>query len=123
MAGHGGARSGAGAKKGQHRVSIGELRTAIEKSMGMPYAEVLAETHKKLFNDFKNDKHVKEYVTFNENMNKRILEQPVQEVMVSNPVEELTNDEIKDRLNNLLARAALSTPAIESGSDNNGEAN
>jgi len=117
MAGHGGARAGAGAKKNQHRVSVGELRTAIEKAMGMPYHEVLAQTNLKLFNDFKNDINVKEYITFTENMSKRILEQPIQEVMVSNPVEELTNDEIKDRLNNLLARAALSQP-VESEGDN-----
>jgi len=113
MAGHGGARPGAGAKKNQHRVSVGELRTAIEKAMGMPYAEVLAQTHKKLFNDFKNDTNVKEWITFNENMNKRILEQPVQEVSVTNPIEELSNDELRDRINNLLTRTTLSEAATD----------
>ena len=115
MAGHGGRREGSGAKKNQHRVAVGELRAAIEKEAGMSYPEILALMHKKLLNDFKNDINVKECITFNENMNKRILEQPIQEVMVTNPIEELTNDEIKDRLNNLLARAALSTPAESSG--------
>lgn len=122
MAGHGGRREGSGAKKNQHRVAVGELRAAIEKEAGMSYPEILALMHKKLLNDFKNDINVKECITFNENMNKRILEQPIQEVVVTNPIEELTNDEIKDRLNNLLARAALSTPAESSGDNSDKEA-
>ena len=117
MAGHGGARPGAGAKKNQHRVSVGELRGAIEAAMGMPYHEVLAQTHLKLFNDFKNDINVKEYITFTENMSKRILEQPVQEVSVSNPLEELSKDELQDRINNLLTRAALAQPTITEADD------
>jgi hypothetical protein len=110
MAGHGGARPGAGAKKGSHRVHVKELRDAIEKAVGMPFQDIQAATHKKLFNDFQNDINVKEYIIFNENMSKRILEQPVQEVSVTQPYEELSNDEIKDRINNLLTRSALAQP-------------
>ncbi len=105
----GGARPGAGAKKGQHRVHVHELRAAIERHAGMNYEDILGITHKKLFNDFQNDKHVKEYVVFQENINKRLLEQPVQEVQVTQPYEELSNDEIQDRINNLLTRQALAT--------------
>lgn len=110
MAGHGGARPGAGAKKGQHRVSVGDLRAAIEAALGMPYAQVLAQTNLKLFNDFKNDINVKEYITFTENMSKRILEQPVQEVSVTqNPLEELSDADLQGRIDNLLTRQALSS--------------
>lgn len=113
MAGHGGRREGSGAKKNQHRVAVGELRAAIEKEAGMTYPEILAMMHKKLLNDFKNDINVKECITFNENMNKRILEQPIQEVSVTNPIEELSNDELRDRINNLLTRTTLSEAATD----------
>lgn len=113
MAGHGGARPGAGAKKGSHRVHVKELRDAIEKAIGMPYQDILAATNKKLFIDFQNDVNVKEYITFTENMSKRILEQPVQEVSVTNPIEELSNDELRDRINNLLTRTTLSEAATD----------
>ena len=110
MAGHGGARAGAGAKKGSHRVHVKELRDAIEKAIGMPYQDILAATNKKLFNDFQNDINVKEYITFTENMSKRILEQPVQEVQVENISNESTPD-LEAYRNNLLTRLALSSPA------------
>lgn len=108
MAGHGGARPGAGAKKGSHRVHVKELRDAIEAAIGMPFQDIQAATHKKLFNDFQNDINVKEYIVFNENMSKRILEQPVQEVAVTtNPLEELSDEDLQGKINNLLTRQAL----------------
>ena len=113
MAGPGGYRPGSGAKKGQHRVHVAELKAAMEKHLGMPYQDMLALTQKKLFNDFQNDVNVKEYVTFTENMSKRLLEQPVQEVSVTNPIEELSNDELRDRINNLLTRTTLSEAATD----------
>ena len=121
MAGHGGARPGAGAKKGQHRVAVGELRSAIEAALGMPYQQVLAQTNLKLFYDFKNDINVKEYITFTENMSKRILEQPVQEVSVVNEIEELSTEDLQGRINNLLTRAALSNNSDTDAQDGNEE--
>ena len=111
MAGNGGYRPGSGAKKGQHRITVQALKAAIEAKLGFPYEQMLAETQQKLFNDFRNDTNVKEYIMFTENMNKRILEQPIQEVQVSTPYEELSSDEIKARVDNLLTRAALATPS------------
>lgn len=108
MAGRGGARPGSGAKKGQHRVHVGELRSALENTLGMPYAEVLALMNLKLLNDFTNGINVKECIIFTENMSKRILEQPVHEVTVINPLEELSPEEVQERIDNLLTRAALS---------------
>jgi hypothetical protein len=116
MAGHGGARPGAGAKKGQHRVHVKELREAIEKHVGKTFQEIQAITFLKLFDDFQNDKNVKEYIIFNENMSKRILEQPVQEVTVSNSAEELTDAELNNKINNLLTLAAIAKPVEDNGS-------
>lgn len=110
MAGRGGARPGSGAKKGQHRIAAGELRTALEAKLGIPYVQMLAETQLKLFNDFKNDVNVKEFIRFTENMSARILESQTQQVEVSG-IEELTPQEVQDRINNLLTRQALATPA------------
>ena len=124
MAGRGGARPGAGAKKNQHRVHVGELRDAIEKELGIPYAVLLARTQKKLFNDFNNDINVKEYITFTENMSKRILENPVQEVAVTqNPIEELSDADLQGRIDNLLTRSALSHNESESDAQDGNEEN
>ena len=105
--GRGGARPGAGAKKHQHRITVQELRSALEERLGMPYQQMLAETQVILFNKFKLGENVKEYVTFTENMAKRIVEQPIQEVAVSTPYEEMSSTEIQGRIDNLLTRAAL----------------
>ena len=110
MAGRGGARPGSGAKKGQHRIAAGELRTALEARLGTSYVEMLAETQLKLFNDFKNDTNVKEFIRFTENMSNRILENQTHSIDVSG-TSELTRDEVQERINNLLARQALATPA------------
>ena len=109
MAGSGGARPGSGAKKGQHRIASGELRKALEAKLGMSYQEMLAETQLKLFNDFKMDINVKEYVRFTENMSNRILENQSHDVTV-NSTADLTPQEIQDRINNLLTRQTLSSP-------------
>jgi len=122
MAGPGGARPGSGAKKGQHRITVQALRAAIEAKIGIKYEEMLAETQQKLFNDFRNDTNVKEYIMFTENMNKRILEQPAQEVQVTqNPLEELSDSDLQGRIDNLLTRSALS--AIETDAQDGNEEN
>ena len=106
----GGAQPGAGAKKNQHRIACGDLRKAIEAEIGMPYHEMLAQTQKKLFLDFQQDKNIKEFVRFTENMSHRILENPESTVNI-NDASELTREQIQDRINNLLARKALSESA------------
>ncbi len=92
--GKGGARPGSGAKPKQHRIAMGELREALESKLGMPYVQMLAETQVKLFNDFKNDINVREYVRFTENMSNRILEQQKQEVEVLNGPQTLTDAQL-----------------------------
>ena len=124
MAGQGGARPGSGAKKGQHRITVQALRAAIEAKLGIPYETMLADTQLKLFNDFKQDINVREYIMFTENMNKRILEQPIQEVSVtSNPIEEMSDADLQGRINNLLTRAALSQNDTESDAQDGNEEN
>jgi hypothetical protein len=105
----GGARPGAGAKKGQHRVHVKELKDAIETMVGVPFQEVQATVFMKLFNDFKNDENIKEFLIFNENMCRRILEQPVTEVQVSD-TSQLSTDELKSRLGRLVAKSQTPTP-------------
>ena len=123
MAGKGGARPGAGAKKGQHRIAIGELRQAMEKALGIPYVEMLAQSQVKLFNDFKNDTNVKEYVRFTETIARRLVEEPVQEISVTNPLEELSNEDIQNRINNLLTRQALSQQDSDTDAQDGNEEN
>ncbi len=104
----GGARPNSGAKKGQHRIAIDKLKAALEAGLGFPYEEMLSQTQVKLFNDFKNDTNVKEYLMFTENMSKRLLQEQSQEVTI---IETLSRDEVEDRINNLKSRLALTTKA------------
>jgi hypothetical protein len=105
---NGGARLNAGAKKDQHRIACGELRKALEAKLGMPYVEMLAETQVKLFNDSKMDKNVKEFLTFTENMSRRILQEQRAEIEVST-ISELSKEELEAYRNNLLTRLVLSS--------------
>ena len=116
MAGKGGARAGAGAKKGQHRVHVQELRDAIEKMIGMPFQQMLAVTQLKLFNDFQQGENIKEYVVFTDNMSKRILADQIHEIEITD-ARSLTKEDIDNRINNLLSRAALSVPYFEKPAD------
>jgi hypothetical protein len=79
MAGYGGARPGAGRKKGGfNTISAERLRLAIEGKMGMSYEQVLAEMQQKLFQDFVENRNVKECIMFTENICKRLLQMPLQ---------------------------------------------
>lgn len=120
---NGGARPGAGAKKNQHRIHVGELRQAMETALGMPYVEMLAQTQVKLYNDFKKDINVREYVRFTETIADRLIEKPVTEVSVTNPIEELSNEEIQNRINNLMTRQALAHGDSETDAQDGNEEN
>lgn len=111
MAGRGGARSGSGQKKGSHRVHVKELRDAIEAKMGQPYQEILADTYLKLHNHFQNNEFIKEFLIFQENMSKRLLEQETE--VTENSMADLTSDEINEKLNTLLKQNAPVTPVLK----------
>ena len=112
----GGARPGAGAKKNQHRIAAGELREALERQLGMPYVEMLAQTQIKLFKDFNKNENVKEYINFTENMSRRIIEQPVQTIQTELTVDNMSPDEVNARL-----QALIKTQTTEQISPNSGE--
>lgn len=105
----GGARPGAGAPKNAHRIHVGELRKAMEETLGISYVQLLAETQQKLFNDFKQDKNVKEFIVFTENMSKRILTNPDNED-TNDAIKSLTKEDLKAKIDNYLTRVALSNP-------------
>lgn len=103
-AGYGGARPGAGRKKGGYNtISAERLRIAIEGKMGMSYEQVLAEMQQKLFQDFTENRNVKECIMFTENMSKRLLQMPVQEMEISNPLLELTKEQIEAKIAAIVA--------------------
>ena len=112
--GKGGARPGSGAKPGQKRIAHEKLRAALEAGLGFPYEEMLAQINSKLFNDFKNDENVKEFLMFNENMNKRILQDQAHEMnVVTSEVTHLSDDDLKARLVALQSKAASSNESKE----------
>lgn len=100
--GLGGSRPGSGAKKNQHRISCGELRKSLESKLGMPYHEMLAEVQLRLYNDFKEDRNVKEFIRFTESMCNRVLEAQVQQVELSN-TDSMSDDELRARAKELIS--------------------
>jgi hypothetical protein len=112
----GGYRPGSGAKKGQHRVHVKELKDAIETMIGQPFQDIQATVFRKLFTDFQGDKNIKEFLIFNENMGRRILLE--QEIVVNN-TSELSDEELKARAAIILATAKSIQPQIEDDQQNN----
>lgn len=102
-----------GRPKGSRPISIEVLREQLDKIHGKPFELTIAEMDFKLTNDFKNDINIKEAVSFKGHLMKYLVEQPVQEVSVTNPIEELSNDELRDRINNLLTRTTLAEAATD----------
>jgi len=105
MSNKGGFREGSGAKKGQHRVHVKELRDALENRLGISWQEHQANINTQLYSDFKQNKNVKEFLMFNETMNRRILAEQIHEVEI---IDNLSKDEIDERINNLQTRLVLS---------------
>ena len=99
----GGFRENSGAKKGQHRVHVKELRDAIEKAMGEPFQDIQAKVFLKLFSDFQDNENVKEFIIFNEHMSRRILADQTQEINV-NTTTEMSDEELKARAAALMAK-------------------
>jgi hypothetical protein len=104
MGSNGGYRPGSGAKKNLHRIAVSDLRRDLEAKLGMPYTQMLAESQLKLFQDFKNDKNVKEFVNFTKNMTERLLERDVQEVHLSS--DDMSQEDIQHRIADLLKKKA-----------------
>jgi hypothetical protein len=107
----GGARPNSGAKKGQHRIAGHELRIAIENKLGMSYVEMLAETQLKLFNDFRNNDNVRDFIRFTENMSARLLANPDVEEFNS-AIANMTKEELEAKRANLLTRLALEAATL-----------
>lgn len=109
--GLGGARPNSGRKKGSTAlIRIQSLREAFDAELGMPFEIMLAKMQLKLHNDFQNDINVDAAIRFTSNMAKHMI-QPVPQVMeIDSKVENLTSEEINDKLANLLTLAALSAP-------------
>jgi uncharacterized protein YbcC (UPF0753/DUF2309 family) len=110
-----------GRPKGSRPISIEVLREQLDKIHGKPFELTIAEMDFKLTNDFNNDTNIKEAVAFKGHLMKYLVEQPVQEVSVSNPLEELSSEDIKQRIDNLLTRAALAQPTISNTEPDDGE--
>ena len=110
----GGARIGAGRKKGStNLITINALRAAMDTTLGIPFEQMLANMTLKLYNDFQNDVNVDTAAKFIHNVANRLL-QPVPQVIETEiTVADLDTDEVNNRLANLLTRQALSIPAEE----------
>ena len=108
MAGPGGARPGAGRKKGgTNLIKITSLRAAFDATLGIPFEQMLATMQLKLFNDFQNDHNVDAAIRFSSNMAKAMIQPVPQVVEVENVVNEMSDDELQGKIDNLLTRAAL----------------
>lgn len=110
----GGAREGSGRKKGStNLIRIQSLRDAFDKSLGIPFEEMLANMQRKLYNDFQNNENVDSAIRFSVNMAKHMI-QPVPQVVEVEDVTSESTADLKAYRDNLLTRLALSSPALSS---------
>lgn len=70
-----------------------ELREAMEKELGISFCTMLAQTQLKLFNDFKKDVHVKEFISFTTNMANKLIEEPIKQIEVT-ALAQMSRDEL-----------------------------
>ena len=114
MAGHGGARVGAGRKKGStNLIRIQTLRDNFDASLGIPFEKMLANMMLKLYNDFQQDHNVDSATRFALNMARHMVQPVPQVVETEVTVSDLSHEDINNRLANLLTRKELTEPTAE----------
>ena len=102
--GPGGARVGAGRKKGStNLIRTQSLRAAFDATLGIPFEQVLANIMLKLFNDFQNDRNVDAAARYAMNIAKYLV-QPVPQVIETEvTVDNMSSDEVNARLASILS--------------------
>lgn len=89
-------------KGSKNKVTIEAQLSAIEKRMGMSMEEVMAETLAKLHNDFLQDIHVKEYITFAQHLSNKVTEKMAETTVNIDATKHLSQEEIDEKLKALM---------------------
>lgn len=98
----GGAREGSGRPKGSRKgITAGELREAFEKQCEMSFEEMLAETGRRLYQDYLQGKNQDLWVRFSNNVAKYICSAPVQTVLLENAPTDKSDLDIDKRIREL----------------------
>lgn len=97
------ARAARAARAGRPKGTTNKVTTvaqlsALQKALGIPFEQAVAETAKKLYEDFKQDIHVREWTDLLKHLSNKLTQDIPKEILVDNPYNEMTPDEIKARL-------------------------
>ena len=112
MAGPGGARPGAGRKKGStNLIRTQTLKAAFDATLGISFEQMLANMMLKLYKDFQSDINVDSASRYAMNIAKYLVQPVPQVVETEVTVSDLSHEDINNRLANLLTRKALTEPA------------
>jgi hypothetical protein len=97
--------SGAGRPKGStNKITTVAQLAALQKELGIPFEEAVAKTAGKLYADFKMDKNVREWTDLLKHLSNKLTQDIPKEIMIENPYQQMTADDIKDRLAELAAK-------------------
>ena len=110
--GPGGARVGAGRKKGStNLIRTQTLKAAFDATLGISFEQMLANMMLKLYKDFQSDINVDSASRYAMNIAKYLVQPVPQVVETEVTVSDLSHEDINNRLANLLTRKALTEPA------------
>jgi hypothetical protein len=95
----------AGRPKGStNKITTVAQLTALHKELGIPFEEAVAKTAGKLYADFKMDKNVREWTDLLKHLSNKLTQDIPKEILIENPYQQMTADDIKDRLAELQAK-------------------
>jgi hypothetical protein len=103
------ARAARAARIGRPKGSTNKITTvaqlsALQKELGIPFEEAVAKTASKLYADFKMDKNVREWTDLLKHLSNKLTQDIPKEILIENPYQQMSADDIKDRLAELQAK-------------------
>ena len=89
----------AGRPKGStNKITAVAQLASLQKALGIPFEEAVAQTAKKLYADFKMDKHVREWTDLLKHLSNKLTQEIPKEIIIENPYHQMTAEDIQDRL-------------------------
>lgn len=100
------AKKARAASKGRPKGSTNKITTvaqlhALQKELGIPFEEAVAKTAKRLYDDFNKGLNIREWTDLLKHLSNKLTQDIPREVLVENPYQHMTMEEIKERVNEL----------------------
>lgn len=71
---------------------------ALQKELGIPFEEAVAKTAKRLYDDFNQGRNIREWTDLLKHLSNKLTQDIPKEVLVENPYQTMTMEEIKARI-------------------------